>query len=330
MSLSDSKRADSKHVCPGQSLQEYAMIFGLVIILSLGVVALMGQRADVGIQNANGTLFGTPGGNNGAADQLTALLSQPAGSTGSVRFGDPTNTGVLDINDPSSTLTLSITGADGTNTTSVDGIRNALGSVKLAATLEALAAEQTGESKGYFKALADKAYLLGRVESIMESSVSEQGRMNNDGHYNNGNALRDMLALSDDFNRMLQNPPPNMSSQASFLAQQLGGQVYDISQEYKTALSEFVVDGNVRNFELDDCPDYAASCILSEASSKSQDGSAASSRAITQLQSLDAIKLQMNNMLESSQLGEGPLKVTVSDAKALDAAGAVPVAAPSP
>jgi Flp pilus assembly pilin Flp len=226
----------------GTTMAEYAMLIGLV-----GVVSIIGLKALGG--STHQLIAGT---GTGLKTNNTMSVLKPI-STSNSTAPKLKGTGYYAFVTDSVTGRMTLKMVDGnqgiaTNVTSVDGNRNTLGTLMIANKLQQLAdAETDPELQAYYSKMAKLSYYLGGAEGELDD-VPDLDL--DPGVYNNGQALKDVVMSSQELQLLLQNPPANLQNTAEYAeVMPLAVEVYNIAQNYKNSLSEFIsADGTVVSF----------------------------------------------------------------------------------
>lgn len=150
--------------CQGQSLQEYAMLFGLVVIVAVAAVSTLGNQSSALIDNSRQTLVGSksPFSKNAGLLQ-SAPLAIPGVTTATVTLADGSK---ITLTDYPTDLAQSV------ETVGVDGT-----SKLLAATLKSLAKQLRDSGKisdiefDQLASLSNKGYQLAEIEGMIEDAA---------------------------------------------------------------------------------------------------------------------------------------------------------------
>jgi Flp pilus assembly pilin Flp len=224
---------------PGVTVVEYAVLLGLVLVLSIGGLKLLGGSISSLLGNAS----------QKSAEQGTIKLLGP---TAQSAFASGTTLGLkgsgyygVKINPATGQPELTmIDGASATNSnvSSIDGSRmNTLGSVMLANSLADLAAQQTDpDLRSYYDKMAKLSYYLagaeGELDEVPGLRIDTQGNAT----YTKGNALGDIVIYTRQLDALMNNPPKTLSSTDYRQAMPLAADVYNIAHQYQNAFSRFV------------------------------------------------------------------------------------------
>lgn len=370
LSIKGSAPLKSEFNPKGQSLQEYAILFGLIGVVGIGSLVAMGGNVQDLFNNSSDVLAGRGTGGNDV-NRLTAMLSTPAnpnanqtatttGDWGSINDGPQDTTGAsgsvqytLQVN--SQTGQLEITAQGGQNTTSADGGTSAVktkeqyafSTIKIANTLDAIAqAELDPASKAYIANLSKMAYYMGMAEGEMDDiSAIEESFDKQNLDYVNGTALRDLINYSGTLDAALKNPPAGLSGNAKSLIMALGQEVSGIGQQYQSNLTQFVdKNGNIiTNWSNpENCSPKTGKCasngepgdsLVGEKDPGYNDIARLSDSSMGDVK-FEGIKAAANKLIENGTITKEPVQVTLTDAKTLDEAATIPNSetqtAPSP
>jgi Flp pilus assembly pilin Flp len=225
----------------GVTLAEYAVLLGLVLVMSIGGLKLLGGSissllGEASQKSANqGTIKLL-----GSSAQSTAVASGGTlGLKGSGYYGIKVNP---TTGQPELTM---INGASATNSnvSSIDGSRmNTLGSVMIASSLADLAAQQTDpELRSYYDKMAKLSYYLAGAEGELDEVPGLQlDILQGDKTYSKGNALADIVVYTSQLDGLMNNPPQTLSQTGYMQAMPLAADVYNIAHQYHNAFSRFV------------------------------------------------------------------------------------------
>lgn len=165
----------------GQSLQEFSVILGLVVVLSVGIVTGLGNQISGFLTRENNVMFGDGTQDSGKVKQLAGLLEKPALQvTGGKELNLPgrapvtiplKNGGILQINNVPTNL------SEAVNTTSVDGVARQLAdTLKATATALEQSKEVTPEQANFLRNLANQGhYMAALQQSVVSAAESAQG-----------------------------------------------------------------------------------------------------------------------------------------------------------
>lgn len=235
---------------PGVSLTEYAILIGLVGIVSiLSLQALGGSTYNL-FADSSTTL----------KDKGTlSLLNTPASAQSSQQKSGAK--GVLYENDNYKLTTDPATGkiafqlsegnqGTSSNTTSLDGDKlNTLGTSMIANKFQQLAdAESDPAIREYYEELAKASFYLGAAEGKLDGVDALDP---NNPNYTSADALRDVITLSQQMAHLLSNPPSNLDKANSTEVIPLAVEVYNIAQTYKEGLSDYIGPDGVRTKEFE-------------------------------------------------------------------------------
>lgn len=246
----------------GQQLSEFAIILGLVVVLS-GIILF--QFKDSVPELINGTsgnlkdssdshmVSQTLGGTNtGASGNGTTSFPSATGGEGPQPQKFQLEIQLEPVDQRVEIRPYSSTGTDGIgNTTSELGedtrvdinrskvypaLDNVYGTLKVAKVLQAMADEEPDNTvKAYYQHLARLSYYIGGTEGELDDlngldinpSITGNGK-----NYSNGDAARDIINYSKQLRDLVDHPPASLNHQSLFMAQALGHEVWRVSQTY--------------------------------------------------------------------------------------------------
>lgn len=323
----------------GITLVEYAILFGLVIVMSIVGLKLLGGNI-ASLLNGSGTKVAS---NNPISILNPAAQVTPSGK-GMVGSGyyqmtiDPkTGQPVLAV--------VNGANATATNVSSVDGNMNTLGGVMLAKGLDALAAQQTDPVlKSYYAKMAWNAYYLagteGELDNLVGLDINPIGPP--DTTYTKGDALRDLYTYSQALSDLMNNPPANLNTADFLQSMPLATDAFNISKQYENSFSRFAdAQGNVaNNFGLatlcngSSCPvgtgaPGSALANANLASTNLQGLVIMYNKPYDQFIDYATLKNTSNQILTEHNLNNSPVVSTITDAKCLNTIATTP-AVPAP
>ncbi len=323
----------------GKTLAEYALILFLVVLVSIPALQILGNAISDLLAEGNapskaGQLFGLLGGNgggNGIAPTTSGLNPYEALSPAVYTDAQGNPIVVIDRQEADATGLV----ATSTNGTVSTGEVGAFSSFKLANSLEELAQQaEDPDTKAWLEKLAYYSYYLGNAEGELDDvpGLDLTPKNTADGSdYSNKHALEDLLSLSGQLKTALANPPAGIDPQELALATTLGTEVYDISQQYKTALSQFIDEnGNVtQNWGNAPCK-TSGTCASGgysglalepqtyDTSYTREDLNMKSSITDPNKGSYEQFKQKANTLLDEGAINSEPVKITLTDAREID------------
>jgi len=227
----------------GHTINEYALLLALLALLGLGSLSLLGKS----ISNLFASVT-QPTGARSLQNYMNSMLSPTANATVMLTQNGSQNgspNGLMPDSQPISALggsnLLKAVSPVSVNVSSVDGNNHTvLGNLRLAQRLDQLAQQASDpDTQGYFAQLAKMAYYMGANEGQIDNFDTYAKA----GSYTNGDALNDLIDLSASFNKLLINPPDNVSSADLAKVTPIANQVSTISDKYLENLHS-VMDGN--------------------------------------------------------------------------------------
>ncbi len=333
----------------GKTLAEYALILFLVALVSIPALQILGNAIDGLLREGNapskaGQLFALLNSNGGATDAGSPVSGAGGGNgegseTSEIEVGpDPVAmttpaeameraalSGTTYVNGKGQPIITVETPTDATGmmSTSANGgamvATNEIGlysSFKLASTLDELAKQADNPAEAaYLDKLARYSYILGHAEGELDDvkGIALAG-------YNRASALQDVIDYSGQLNQALRNPPAGMDPQALALAQGLGGEVYNVSQQYTTALAG-VIDANgkvTRSWG----PTNAGYAGASFSGAGQNFNNRTDRTSLLDYGSYEGFKKKANALLDNGTISSEPVKVTFTDARIMDGAAA--------
>lgn len=221
----------SNRFVAGVSMVEYAVLIGLVCLVSLLGLQSLGTSTKQLLSDSGQTL---------EIDNTLGLLQKqvnqkPANLTGSgyyVIVKDP-------VTQKPKFQVVEGNQATATNVTSIDGDRmNTLGTIMIANRLQEMAeAETDPELKNYYAKMAELSFYLGGAEGELDD-IPELTLPPD--QYTNADALKDILTLSSKMKNMLNNPPSGLSPDKFNEVMPLASNVYNIALNYKNKLGAYI------------------------------------------------------------------------------------------
>jgi Flp pilus assembly pilin Flp len=306
----------------GITTAEYALLIGLIGIVSIIGLKNLGFSTHSLFANANTTL---------AERGTLGLLDAPASSGGNSAIAykmatDPA-TGKIFFQLPGGTESMA------TNLTSVGGDRlNSLGTTMIGNKLAQLAETETDpELKNYYAKLAELSFYLGGAEGELDDVP---GMAPFGDKYTNADALRDIITLGKEMSDLLNNPPANFN-QASFNeVMPLAAEVYNIAQNYKNTLSEYIAPDGVttKTFEPTSMLSKLLPILFPSSSGNGEPGSVLSKNGIepgsiqksytpySSLMSYDQVKNLSAKVLSDHKVQSVPVETTLTNATEIDKA----------
>jgi Flp pilus assembly pilin Flp len=317
----------------GVTVAEYAVLLGLVLVLSIGGLKLLGGSISSLLGNAS----------QKSAEQGTIKLLGP---TAQSAFASGPTLGLkgsgyyaVKINPATGQpeLTL-IDGASATssNVSSIDGSRmNTLGTVMLAKSLEELAAQETNPKlSDYYRQMAKASYYLagaeGELDQIPGLEFNVEG--SKDATYTKGDALADIVRYSSQLQGLMNNPPAELSSSDFNKAMPLALNAYNIAHQYQNAFNQFIEkDGKVKqNFVVPQlCVEGSGVCntgngipgsslqYASQAISGVSDASNMIKQPYEHFVSYDELRATADGVLAANKVDSLPVVSTIQDAQGL-------------
>lgn len=312
---------------PGVNLAEYALMGALLTVLGVAGLEMLGgsvsglfihSKDRLASANTLSLLEASPSAVN--VPHIVGISpSSPSFKGGGyyvVVFDSATGQPMLKIVDG--------TAGEVKNVSSVDGSQlNTLGTLMLARKLDELASQQTDpELKDYYGQMAKAAYYMGAAEGELDDVGGlHVTTVLNGRKYSNGDALRDLYANQAQLDALMQNPPVSAKAQALAQVMPLTAEVHNIGQNYLNSLKQYISsNGEVtHNFKLEtslrnepaagSSVRYAAEMIL---------GNSITGMTYEQYVSYDALKSNVNGVLNSNQEITQPVKTTLNDAVVVD------------
>jgi Flp pilus assembly pilin Flp len=313
----------------GITLVEYAILFGLVIVMSIVGLKLLGGNI-ASLLDGSGTKVAS---NNPISVLNPAVQVQTPSGKGLVGSGyyqmaiDPkTGQPVLAV--------VNGANATATNVSSIDGNMNTLGGVMLAKSLDALAAKQTDPVlKSYYAKMAWNAYYLagteGELDNLGALDINPPGPPG--ASYTKGDALHDIFNYSQALSDLMNNPPANLNTADFLQAMPLATDAFNISKQYENSFSRFAdAQGNVaNNFGVaslcngSSCPvgtgvPGSALADANLAFSNVPGGALMLNKPYDQIMDYSTLKATSNEILDSNNLNNTPVVSTITDARGLN------------
>ncbi len=312
---------------PGVTTTEYCILLGLIALVSVASLKALGISTFGLFQNSSKTL---------ATHSTLNLLngSSPTVQGGSATVSLKGNGYYTIVNNASGQPELQLVdGAQGvaTNVSSIDGSKmNTLGTLMLANKLAQLAQAETDPAlKNYYGQLAKATYYLGGAEGELDDVP---GLDLNALVYNNGDALRDVLAYSAQLQDLMKNPPAGLGAAQFQEVMPLAADAYNIALNYRNTLSQFInPNGTVASF----------ADKTTGASGNGGPGSALTNVNLTNtgtgthrgdytgLVGYDSLKAAASKILSDNKVESVPVESTLGDAAQVDAIGSATTTSPS-
>lgn len=308
----------------GVSLSEYAILLGLVGVLSVAGLKALGVSTSNLFQGSSNTL---------ASHNTLSLLDgqpQPIKTNLAASTGPLPGKGYYGIvSDPANGLPVLqlVNGSQGaaTNVSSIDGTKmNTLGTIMLANALDKLASAETDpELQNYYSRLARLSYYLGGAEGELDDVAGLQG------YYDNADALRDVLAYKSQLQSLMLQPPPGMDPAAIDAVMPLTANVYNIAQNYANALSKYVKpDGSIQNFyDGQSTTNGNPGDLLKHIALTAAKPDIPTGRSYDQLVSYDQMKSLSSQVLAAKNVESVPVVSTLTSATEVDAIATDPATA---
>jgi len=229
----------------GVTMTEYAVLFGLVIVLGIGGVKLLGGSVSKLLDGS---------GEKASSTNTLQLLESSNASSASGNLGlKGSGYYAIAVNPATGQPELTMirgANATATNVSSIDGsMMNSLGSTMLSNSLGDMAAQQTDpELRDYYNKMAKAAYYLAAAEGEMDNvaglDIMPAGP--NGSTYTKGDGLQDIVKFSAELDKLMNNPPGKLDSSDYLQAMPLAMNAYNIAHQYENAYSRFIQpDGKV-------------------------------------------------------------------------------------
>lgn len=227
----------------GSTVTEYAIILGLVTVLSIAGLTMLG-----------GSTKGLVQGNT------AGLTGKQAQSIVSMEFGGQNSSGtsmrqlVLDPSTGLPTMMVTAGSSSGTNTTSTEGMTaQAQHTIDLASTLQESTDKITDPATlEWARQITRSVYYLGGAEGSIAGidalSVTDVREKNKNITYTDANALKDIYKYQNDLLTMIQNPPAGADTAT---INSLAMDAWNSAQGYVQMLSPYIkTDGSIDNKAL--------------------------------------------------------------------------------
>lgn len=247
------------HRDQGNTMAEYGLIGGLVILVALGgLMALGGSIAKIGEQFSTGLAQRK----KPLSIAQTGIVASYAGKNSNL----PGSEHAIVIHNPNTARpslevlnhkngTIEVMGIDGTR-------ENTLGTIMLANTFEDLAQEEVDpKSAEYIRKLAEVSYYLGAAQGNVDGVKALTAPQPRDGFYNTANALADIHRYHSKMTTLLSSPPTTMGDRTKKVLMPLANEVREISQRYldnyKSIINQYghvSYDASIDSFRGDGTP----------------------------------------------------------------------------
>jgi hypothetical protein len=308
----------------GHGIGEYALIAGIVLMVSIPALLLLSGNLSNTLSNMVGTRNLKP------TDSMRVTVSSYASTpsqtlqplfSNKAPSGFYKGTGYYTVMlDPVSGKPV-VTSAQ---TSQIDvagsnGNLNTLGTILLAEQLKQSALQQTDpDLKDYYGQMARLSYYMGAAEGELDDVSTFDV---SDKQYTNGDALQDIYTYHQQLLSLMQNPPAQATPQELQQVLPLATEVFNIGHNYVNNLNQFIsTNGKISNsFDINGGASGSGEpgSVLTTSTSLTAHGSIKGNR-IDQVIAYDKVKQLAVELLDDYKVESQPVKITLQDAKVID------------